>query len=323
MARPVFDPVTERFLQSLAKGPALYKLTPAEARAAVDEIEPVDRPAADIRDMTIPCGPRGEISIRIVRPEDSEDKLPVVMYFHGGGWIVGSKQSHDLLVRRIAAGAHAAVVFVNYSLSPEVRHPVALEECYAATEYIAAHGASLNLDGSRLAVAGDSAGGNMATIICMMAKERGGPAITHQVLIVPATDAGMTSLSYRELADDRFMPRVMMEWFYDAYVPDPAARSHWTVSPLNASLDQLNGLPPALVITIEADVLREEGEAYARKLIAAGVPVTAVRYLGTFHSFTVVGEVANTPATLSAIALITSTLRAAFTQKMTATRSAA
>ena len=280
---------TEAFIQALAAqgGPPIYKLSIGEARKVLDGAQsgPVKKLPAQIEDRTIPGGPTGEISIRIVRPKKSSGQLPVGMYFHGGGWILGNKNTHDRLVREIANGARAAVVFVNYTPSPEAKYPTAIEQAYTATKYVAEHGKNLNLDSSRLAVAGDSVGGNMAAVVTLLAKERGGPKIDYQVLFYPVTDANLDSPSYQEFASGPWLTKPAMEWFWNAYAPDVAERKKPTVSPLQASIDQLKGLPRALVITDENDVLRDEGEAYARKLSQAGVNVTAVRYLGTIHDF--------------------------------------
>jgi acetyl esterase len=234
------------------------------------------------------------------------------MYFHGGGWVLGDKEAYDRVLREIANGADAAVVFVNFTRSPEARYPVAVEEVYAATEWIAKNGWSLNLDGSRLAVVGDSAGGNLATVTALLAKERGGPAIACQVLLYPTTDSGLDTDSYYQFADGHFLTRKTMEWFWNHYAPDVSVRTEPTASPLRASLEQMSGLPPALVITAEFDVLRDEGEAYARKLTAAGVRVTAVRYLGTIHAFTVLNVLADTSAARGAIAQVNNELRRVF-----------
>lgn len=307
---------TDQFIQALAAkgGPPIYKLSIEEARKVLDGAQagPVNKLPAQIEDRTIPGGPTGEISIRIVRPIKSSGKLPVVVYFHGGGWILGNKDTHDRLVREIANGARAAVVFVNYAPSPEAKYPTAIEQAYAATKYVAEHGQSLNLDSTRLAVAGDSVGGNMAAVVTLLAKERGGPKIDYQVLFYPVTDANLGNASYQEFANGPWLTKPAMEWFWNAYAPDVATRKRPTVSPLQAPIDQLKGLPPALVITDENDVLRDEGEAYAQKLIQAGVRVTAVRYLGTIHDFVMLNAIMETPAARSAIALANLNLQRAF-----------
>ena len=201
----------------------------------------------------------------------NNNKLPVVMYFHGGGWILGDKITHDRLIREIANGSDAAVVFVNYTPSPEAQYPVPLEEAYTATKYIAENGSKFNLDTSKIVVVGDSVGGNMATAVTMMAKERGGPDILFQLLFYPVTDSNFDTDSYNELATKHWLTKEAMKWFWDNYLPDKDLRNEPTASPLQASLDQLSELPPAMIINGEYDVLRDEGTAYAHKLNEAGV----------------------------------------------------
>jgi acetyl esterase len=237
------------------------------------------------------------------------------MYFHGGGWVLGDKDTHDRLVREIANGANAAIVFVNFMPSPEAKYPIPIEEAYTATKYIAENGIKFSLDTSKLAVAGDSVGGNMAAAVVLLAKERGGPKIDYQVLFYPVTDANFETKSYQQFATDIWLTREAMKWFWDNYLPDKEARKQPTASPLQASIDQLKGQPPALIITDENDVLRDEGEAYAHKLIQAGINVTAVRYLGTTHDFVMLNALAGTPATCSAVGLANEILRNVFASK--------
>ncbi len=312
------EPTTRAFLDSLNSkgGPQLYELSVEDARGVLSSIQAIDvkKLPADIEDRSIPGGPKGQISIRIVRPKGNKEILPVVMYFHGGGWVLGDKDVFDRLVREIANGAGAAVVFVNFTRSPEARYPIAIEEAYAATKYIAENGKALNLDPSRLAVAGDSVGGNMAAAVTLLAKERGGPKIIFQVLFYPVTDANFDTPSYQQFATGHFLTREAMKWFWNNYLPDEEARKQPTASPLHASIEQLKGLPPALVINGEFDVLRDEGEAYAHKLIEAGVRVTEVRYSGTIHDFVMLNPIAETPATRAAIAQANEMLRKAFSK---------
>lgn len=224
------------------------------------------------------------------------------MYFHGGGWVLGGPDTHDRLVRELANDAHAAIVFVNYTPSPEAKYPVPIEQAYAATKWVAENGHTINVDSSRLAVVGDSVGGNMAAAITLLAKERGGvPKINYQVLFYPVTDANFVTPSYNAYQDGYFLTRENMKWFWDNYTSNQTNRKEPTVSPLQASIEQLKGLPPALIINGEFDVLRDEGEAYARKLIEAGVPVTGVRYHGTIHDFVMLNPITNTPAPRGAI----------------------
>jgi acetyl esterase len=311
--QPTLELDTQQFIDSLAGAPPIYTLSPADARSVLARAQsiPVGKPRAQIEDIAFPVGPTGSVPIRIVRPAGTAQVLPVVMYFHGGGWILGDRDTHDRLVREIAVGAETALVFVDYDRAPEARYPVAIEQAYAATRYVVDNGASLRIDPLRLAVAGDSVGGNMAAAVTLMAKQRRGPKIAFQVLFYPVTDCGFDTSSYLRFADGPWLTKRAMEWFWDAYLPDPAARYQPTATPLNAPLDHLAGLPETLVIVDENDVLRDEGEAYAHKLSNAGVRVTSVRYNGTIHDFAMLNALADTPATRGAIAQAVGALRGA------------
>jgi len=314
---PVLYPAVQDFLSQLAAagGPAINELSPQEAREALRGLQSSHRVAAlpaDIEDRVLPVGPGGKVSIRIVRPRGAKGTLPAVMYFHGGGWVLGDKDTHDHLIREIANGATAAVVFVNYTPSPEAQYPVPIEEAYAATEWVAEHGKEIHLDASALAVAGDSVGGNMAAAVTLLARQRGGPPIHFQALFYPVTDAAFDTPSYDQFAENHYLTRDMMMWFWDQYAPDMSVRHESTASPLLASIDELQGLPSALIITDECDVLRDEGEAYARKLTEAGVEVTATRYLGIIHDFVMLNVLADTPAARAAITQANNALRQAF-----------
>jgi acetyl esterase len=312
-AQPTLEIHTQHFIDSLAGAPPIYTLSPADARAVLARAQsiPVGKPSAQIEDIALPVGPTGSVPIRIVRPVGAAEALPVVMYFHGGGWVLGDRDTHDRLVREIAVGAEAAVVFVDYARAPEARYPVAIEQAYAATRYVADNGATLRIDPLRLAVAGDSVGGNMAAAVTLMAKQRRGPKIAFQLLLYPVTDSGFDTPSYIQFADGPWLTKTAMEWFWDAYLPDPTARKQPTATPLNASSDQLAGLPEALVIVDENDVLRDEGEAYASKLSEAGVRVTSVRYNGTIHDFVMLNALSDTPAARAAIAQAVDALKGA------------
>jgi acetyl esterase len=241
-------------------------------------------------------------------------RLPAVVYTHGGGWVLGNFATHERLVRDLTAQTGAAFVFVNYPRSPEARYPTAIEQVYATLTWVAERGGELGLDGSRLAVAGESVGGNMTAAVTLLAKERGGPAIRYQALLYPVTNAAFDTDTYAQFAEGPWLTREAMKWFWDAYLPDAARRSAPTASPLRATLEQLRGLPPALVITDEADVLRDEGEAYGRKLRQAGVDVTAVRYEGVFHDFMMLNALAETNANRDATAQTARALTAALSR---------
>jgi acetyl esterase len=294
---------------SALAAPAQSKSTPEwplvlehDAKVFADaQSGPIDKLPADISHRTLKVGPTGSVDIRIVRPAGVTDKLPAVVYTHGGGWVLGSENTHDRLVRQIANGARAAVIFVDYTPSPEARFPIADEQAYAVTKWVAEHGDDINVDGSRLAVAGDSVGGNMATAVTLMAKQRGGPEIDGQALMYPVTDANFNTDSYHTFAKGPWLTRKSMQWFWDNYAPNKEERKNVLASPLRASPNQLEGLPKGLLITDEGDVLRDEGEAYAAKLRAAGNDITTVRYQGTIHDFAMLNAVANTNAAKAAV----------------------
>jgi acetyl esterase len=310
-ARPVLEPAAQSFVEATANPPFLFDLPLAEGRKAVDEVQSgeIAKPAVDEEWVTVTGGPTGSVRARIVRPAGAGGALPVVLYIHGAGWVFGNAHTHDRLVRELAVGAGAAVVFPEYDLSPEVRYPVAIEQNFAVARWIVEEGASKGLDATRIAVAGDSVGGNMAAALTLMAKERGGVPLVQQVLFYPVTDASFDTGSYHQFATGYFLRRDGMQWFWDQYTTDEGERAQITASPLRATTGQLTGLPPALVITGEADVLRDEGEAYANKLRAAGVPVTAVRYQGIIHDFVMLNALRSTYAAEAAITLAVGTLR--------------
>ena len=301
------EPTTRAFLEKInaMRGPQLYEMSAEDARKTLNKVQAIDVPklSADVEEKKIPGGPKGQIPIRIIRPKGSTETLPVIVYFHGGGLVLGDFSTFDRLARAIANGANAAVVFVDYTRSPEARYPVAIEEDYTAMVYIAESGKQLNLDSSRLAIAGDSVGGNMAAVVSLLAKQRKGPKIGFQTLFYPVTDANFNTSSYQQFATGHWLTKEAMKWFWDNYLPDKEARKQPTASPLMASVDQLKGLPPALVITNEYDVLRDEGEAYAHKLMEAGVRTTAVRFLGTIHDMVMLNALANTPSARGAVDL--------------------
>jgi acetyl esterase len=232
------------------------------------------------------------------------------MHIHGGGWILGDRETHDRFTREIAVGSNAAVVFVDYARSPEARYPVAIEQAYAATRFVAKYGPDLGLDPRRLALLGDSVGGDMVAAVTLLAKERGGPHINFQVLCYPVTDSRFDTYSYETFAEGPWLTRRAMQWFWDAYLPDVAARDAITASPLRATVEQLRGLPDALLMVDENDVLRDEGEAYGRKLSEAGVRVTTLRMNGTIHDFMLLNPIADTPAVRAAMRLANDALGA-------------
>ncbi|AOI74729.1 alpha/beta hydrolase [Burkholderia ubonensis] len=307
------DTATVAFLDALnrAAGPAIETLTPAEARevlAGAQRSAPVDVSGIDVTRRTIEQDGL-VVSLVVVKPQDSRGVLPVFMFFHGGGWILGDYPTHERLVRDLVVQSGSAAVFVEYTPSPEARYPVAINEAYAATKWVAAHGAEIGVDGARLAVVGNSVGGNMAAVVSQMAKDRQGPAIRFQGLMWPVTDHAFDNVSYDAFANGYFLSRDMMKWFWDAYTIDEGERNERYASPLRASLDELKGLPPALIQTAQFDVLRDEGEAYGYRLDQAGNDVTTTQYKGTIHDFGLLNVLAADAPTRAAMKQMATALK--------------
>ncbi|MGW2403603.1 alpha/beta hydrolase [Streptomyces sp. NPDC001739] len=301
----VLEPEAQKLADASATPPFLYELGPEGARKVLDDIQaaPIDKvEVGEDRWITVPAQV-GDVRVRLVKPVGTSGPLPVILYIHGGGWILGNAGTHDRLIRELADGARAAVAFVEYDRSPEAPYPVAIEQAYATAQWITKNGTSEGLDARRMAVAGDSVGGNMSAAVTLMAKQRGDVHFVHQSLYYPVTDAGQDTDSYREFEDGPFLTARSMAWFWDAYIPptSPAKRAEITASPLRATLEDLAGLPPAFVIVDQNDVLRDEGEAYAAKLTQAGVPTTSVRYNGILHDFMMLNPVRSTKASTAAI----------------------
>ncbi|MGW2705508.1 alpha/beta hydrolase [Streptomyces sp. NPDC001340] len=309
--RPVLEPAAAAFAEATANPPYLFDLGPLEGRKTVNEVQSgeIGKPEITEEWVTVSGGPTGSVQARIVRPADAQGVLPVIIYIHGAGWVFGNAHTHDRLVRELTVGARAAVVFPEYDLSPEARYPVAIEQNYTVARWVVTDGAAKDLDATRIAVAGDSVGGNMSAALTLMAKERGDVPLVQQVLFYPVTDAGFDTDSYHQFAEGYFLRRDAMRWFWDQYSSDPAQRAQITASPLRATSEQLADLPPALVITAEADVLRDEGEAYANKLRQAGVPVIATRYQGIIHDFVMLNTLRGTHAAEAAITQAVTVLR--------------
>jgi acetyl esterase len=273
-------------------------LSPQEVRAVLAGAQAsvsLTQPPADVEQKTITTEGH-TVSRTIVRPVGAKQALPVFMFFHGGGWVLGDFPTHERFVCDLGVDSGAVAIFVNYTPSPEARYPVAIKEAYAATKWVAAHGAEINVGGSRLAVAG-----NMAAVVSLMAKDRKGPALRAQVRFWPVTDAHFENTSCAQFGEGHFLTGAMMKWFWDNYTMSPQARQQISASKLLATTAQLTGLPPAIVQTAEFDVLRDEGEAYARKLEAAGVEVVSERYGGMIHDFGLLNAISQVPATRSAL----------------------
>ncbi|MEM0942248.1 MAG: alpha/beta hydrolase [Bacteroidota bacterium] len=300
---PQLDRGTKEFLQALntSGGPALETLSKGDARQVlIDAQNAVEVDLSGIEESEKTIQEDGHtINLNIVRPAGVGEELPVFIYIHGGGWILGDYPTHKRMVRDLVVRSGAAAVFVNYTPSPEAQYPTAINEIYAATKWVSENGKQINVDGSRLAVVGNSVGGNMATVTTLLAKEKGGPDIKLQVLLWPVTDASFEQASYKAYGEDRFLTTPIMKWMWDQYTTNPEERKSIYASPLQASIDQLKGLPPALIQVAESDILRDEAEAYGRKLDGAGVLVTTVRYNGMIHDFGLLNFLAELPSTKS------------------------
>ena len=301
---PVAGRRVQAFLENLNSGGGkpMEEMTPTEARAVLAGAQsgPTKLPPAEVSDTIISVDGM-QIGLTLVRPVGVEKALPAFMFFHGGGWVIGDYPTHERFVRDLVVESGAAAIFVDYTRSPEAKYPVAIHEAYAATRWVAERGRQINVDGSRLAVVGNSAGGNLAAAVTLQAKAKGTPKIRYQVLFWPVTDANFETGSYHQFANGYFLSRNMMKWFWDNYTAAPMQRKEILASPLQATTDQLKGLPPALIQVAELDVLRDEGEAYGRKLDAAGVDVTLVRYDGVIHDFGLLNAISELPATRAAL----------------------
>jgi acetyl esterase len=306
---PAQNPKVEHHIREFLKalnsggGKPIEALTPAEARKVLVDAQasvPLDLPTCDTEERTI-TEDGLKVSLTIVRPAGSKAVLPAFIFVHGGGWILGDFPTHERFVRDLVADSGFTAVFVNYTPSPEAHYPTAINEIYAATKWVAAHGDEIKVDGKRLAIVGNSVGGNMTAAVALMALHKGGPELKCQVMLWPVTDANFDTESYLEYAEGYFLSRAMMQWFWDAYAPDHATRREMYASPLQATADQVKGLPPALIQVAGNDVLRDEGLAYSRKLDAAGVDVTSVRYENLIHDYGLLNAISQVPAVRDAL----------------------
>jgi acetyl esterase len=313
MSKHFLETAAQEFADATAKPPFLYELGVDGARKVLDDVQAAPIAKPDVADKWVTVATDvGDVQVRIVKPVDAIGALPTILYMHGGGWVLGNAGTHDRLIRELAVGVNAAVVFVEYDRSPEAHYPVAIEQGYATARWITQHGSVEGLDATRLAVAGDSVGGNMTAALAILAKQRGDVTFVHQSLWYPVTDAAQDTDSYIEFAEGPFLTAKAMAWFWDCYLPDETKRTEVTASPLRASIDQLAGLPEAFVIVDENDVLRDEGEAYARRLTEAGVRTTSVRYNDIHHDFMMLNPLRQTAATTGAIEQAIHVLRKAF-----------
>ena len=299
---PRLSKETKAFLKGLnSAGVALETLTPLEARQVLVDAQTsvqVDLSGIEESEKTIVADGYA-IDLNIVRPVGVKGTLPVFMFIHGGGWVLGDYPTHKRMVRDLVVNSGFAAVFVNYTRTPDAQYPQAINEIYAATKWVAEYGEEIGVDGKNLAIVGNSVGGNMSTVTTLMAKEKGGPRIKLQILMWPIVDADFETDSYQQFGEKRFLTMPLMKWMYDMYIADPEKRKDIYASPLQATVDQLKGLPPTLIVVAESDILRDEGEAYGRKLDEAGVTVTTVRYNGMIHDFGLLNGLAELPATRS------------------------
>ena len=309
---PRIDPQVRAFLAKINKDPSpFWELPQPKPQQILTDLQrqtPVDVSGVTTTEQTINQDGRS-VKLYVMKPAQITGRPGVLLFIHGGVWIVGNFENHRRLLRDLVVGSGQIGVFVEYTSLPEAKFPVQLEQCYAALQWVVEHAGEFGADGSRIAVAGNSVGGNMTAALSLMAKDRNGPKIGLQVLLIPATDASVDTGSYREYGTGRFLARAFMKYGWDLYAPNAKTRDNPYVSPLRASIDQLKGLPPALVITAENDPLRDEGEAYASKLKDAGVTVAAARYNGTIHDFVLLNAIHDVPSTQAAIAQINDALR--------------
>ncbi|MEJ0003650.1 MAG: alpha/beta hydrolase [Pararobbsia sp.] len=310
---PHIDPQIRLFLDQLNKDSSpfweLPQPQPQDILTKLQEQTPVDMSGVTTTEQTINENGRS-VKIHIMKPDHVEGTPGVLLFVHGGVWIVGNFENHKRLLRDLVVGSGQVGVFVDYTSLPAAHFPTQLEESYAVLKWASEHAADFGADGSRIAIAGNSVGGDMTAALTLMAKDRNGPKVSFQALMIPATNAGVDTASYKEYGTGRFLTQAFMKYGWDLYAPDAKTRANPYVSPLRASAEELKGLPPAIVVTAENDPLRDEGEAYARKLKESGVSVTAVRYNGTIHDFVTLNALRNVPSTQAALQQISEAIRA-------------
>ncbi len=309
---PDIGPAVRKFLVKLDKNSSpfweLPQPKPQDILTALQNETKVDMSGVTTTEQSLTVDGR-DVKLIVMKPDHMEGRPGVILFLHGGVWIVGNFENHKRLVRDIVVESGQPAVFLQYTSLPEAKYPVQMNQAYAALEWTAKHAEELGADPSRIAVAGNSVGGDMTAALTLMAKDRNGPKISYQVLLWPATNAGVDTCSYEEFANDRFLTRSFMKYGWDLYAPTKAERDNPYVSPLRASLDHLSALPPTLVITDENDVLRDEGEAYAHRLQDAGVPTVSTRYDGTIHDFGVLNALAELPTTKAMILQVANGIR--------------
>ncbi|MEU6788981.1 alpha/beta hydrolase [Nonomuraea angiospora] len=310
--RVVLEPAAQEFADATARRPFIYELPPEDGREALERLQSdpnVPRPEIDEEWIQVQGGPTGLVPVRIVKPKGATGTMPVIFYIHGAGWVFGSAHTHDRLVRELSVRCGAAVVFPEYDRAPEAKYPTQIQQNYVAARWVSEHGKERNLDPARMAVCGDSVGGNMATVLAMMARKLNFVQLRGQCLFYPVTDASFDTESYRQFASGYYLNRDGMKWFWDQYTPESSQRGESHASPLRARSEELRGMPPTLIITGEADVLRDEGELYAARLRELGIDVTAVRMTGIVHDFVMLDKLRDTNACKAAMTLATTMLR--------------
>ena len=307
MNKIVLEKEAKEFSEANAPHPRIYELPPEDGRKLLEKVQssPVEKLEVDIENEKYSTGEWGEISVRFIRPKNNTDVLPVIYYIHGAGWVFGSPDTHDKLVRELAVRTNSVVVMPDYTLSPEAKYPTAIEQNYSVLQQLKDIAEEKKFDLNRLTVAGDSVGGNMSAVMTIMTKQRGGLPIKQQLLYYPVTNAEFNTDSYNEFAEGYYLTKEGMEWFWNQYTTSEEERNEITASPLKASVDELKGLPPAMILNAEADVLRDEGEAYANKLREAEVDVTQIRFQGTIHDFVLLNSLDQTKATRAAMDIST------------------
>ena len=303
---------TKNYLKVLnSGGTPVESLSKEDARNVLVTVQSsvkVDVSGIDETEKTITAGDR-RIKLTIVRPKGVNEKLPVFIFIHGGGWILGDYPTHKRMVRDLVVESGCAAVFVNYTPSPEAKYPQAINEIYAAVQWVSQHGDEINVDSKRLAIVGNSVGGNMTAVTGMMAKDKNGPSIKLLVMLWPVTDVNPDTDSYKLYAEERFLTASLMKWMFDQYTADVQQRKEIYHSPLRASIAELKGLPPTVIVVAENDILRDEGEAFGRKLDEAGVKTTTVRYNGVIHDFGLLNGFADLPEVRSLFTYVAAELR--------------
>ncbi|MBO1198521.1 alpha/beta hydrolase [Staphylococcus simiae] len=299
----VLEQEAQEFSEANKPHPRIYELEPKDGRQLLEEVQSsdVDKYDVDIESENFSTGEWGDVTVHFIRPKGNQDKLPVIYYIHGAGWVFGSLKTHDKLVRELAIRTNSIVVFTEYTLSPEAKYPTAIEQNYSVLQQLPSVAEEKNFNLNQLTVAGDSVGGNMSTVMTIMSKQRNGLKINQQLLYYPVTDANFDTESYNDFEENYYLTKEGMQWFWDQYTTDDNERAEITASPLRASIDDLKDLPSAMILNAQADVLRDEGEAYANKLRQAGVDVTQVRFQGTIHDFVMVNALDQTNATRAAM----------------------